>query len=555
MIIFSITFHRLPIVIFLIIISLLNSDFFAQENFTSSNLPIFVINTNGKAIVDENRITAELGIIFNELNNRNYLTEEFNNYNSEITIELRGSSSMEYPKKQYRFETVDSINENLNVSLCGLPKENDWILNGPYNDKTLIHNFLAYGLSNKLGRYASRTVFCELILNNEYQGLYILLETVKRDKNRINISQLTNIENEGDELTGGYIVKIDKMDGENIDFWYSKYGTPFQYHYPKPDEITQSQKDYIQNYLNDFEELMFNNNDNYDDFIEVDSFIDHFIINEFCKNVDAYRLSSYLYKDKDSKNAKLVAGPIWDFNLTFGDAWNEEDMFRADGWQVNYSLVNPYDGFRVPFWWNKLFADELFREKLSKRWYELRENILSYDSLFNMIDSTITYISEARIRNFERWSSVLNPYPYEEEIVILKGWIGRRITWIEENLPRVTKIDNNNIVKNEFELLQNFPNPFNPTTTIEYSVPSVAVISNEVRNLRDFSSQVPRNDNNVSLKIYDILGREISTLVNEKQNPGNYKIQFNGENLPSGIYFYTINSGNFHQTKKMILLK
>ncbi|MFZ1291267.1 MAG: CotH kinase family protein, partial [Melioribacteraceae bacterium] len=375
--IFSRYFFQLLIFFSFLTITFSQSKIISQENlfspnkvnFTSSNLPIVVINTNGKEIVDENRIIAEMGIIFNESNNRNYLSDDFNNFDGKITIELRGSSSMAYPKKQYRLETIDSIGENLNVSLCGLPKENDWILNGPYNDKTLIRNFISYGLSNKLGRYASRTVFCELILNDEFQGLYILLETVKRDKNRVNIAELTNLENEGDELTGGYIIKIDKMDGENFDFWYSQYGTPYQFHYPKPDEITQAQKDYIKKYLNDFENIMFYNSENYSDFIDVDSFIDHFIINEFCKNVDAYRLSSYLYKDQDIKNAKLFAGPIWDFNLTFGDAWNEEDLYRSDGWQVNYSFVYPYDGFRVPFWWNKLFDDKYFQEKLSQRWY------------------------------------------------------------------------------------------------------------------------------------------------------------------------------------------
>ncbi|MBK8946739.1 MAG: T9SS type A sorting domain-containing protein [Ignavibacteriae bacterium] len=144
-------------------------------------------------------------------------------------------------------------------------------------------------------------------------------------------------------------------------------------------------------------------------------------------------------------------------------------------------------------------------------------------------------MEEARIRNFEKWNGVITSNTYEEEIVILKGWIGRRITWIEENLPRITKIEENiNIVKNEFELSQNYPNPFNPTTIINYSL---------------------KKEGFTTLKVYDILGSEITTLVNENKFAGSYTIEFDGSNLSNGVYFYTINSGNFHQTKKMILLK
>ncbi|MFZ1291276.1 MAG: T9SS type A sorting domain-containing protein, partial [Melioribacteraceae bacterium] len=168
-------------------------------------------------------------------------------------------------------------------------------------------------------------------------------------------------------------------------------------------------------------------------------------------------------------------------------------------------------------------------------WYGLRENILSDDSLFNEIDSLVSFINEARIRNFEKWNGVLTSNIYEEEILILKGWIVRRINWIEENLPKVTKIyDNNNSIKTNFELSQNYPNPFNPTTLINFSLPYEGF---------------------TTLKIYDILGSEITTLVNRNKAAGNYEIKFDGSKLSNGIYFYTLTSGNFNQTKKMILLK
>ena len=177
--------------------------------FTSSNLPIVIINTGGKIIVDEERITAHMGIIDNEEDQLNNLNDPLNGYDGQIAIELRGSATMGYPKKSYRFETQDADGENNNVSLLGMPKENDWILYGPYDDQSLIRNVLAYGLSNDMGRYASRTRFCELVIDEDYRGLYILLEKTKRDKNRVNIKKMDANDSAGDSLTGGYIIKID----------------------------------------------------------------------------------------------------------------------------------------------------------------------------------------------------------------------------------------------------------------------------------------------------------------------------------------------------------
>ena len=537
-----------------------------NKSFQSSNLPLIFINTKGQTIGHQDRIVAEMGIINNGEGNRNYLNDKFNDYEGRIAIELRGSSSAGYPKPQFRFETQDSLGENLNVSICGLPAENDWILNGPYNDKSLIRNVLAYNLSFQLGRYASRTVYCELFLNEEYLGLYILMEKIKRDNDRIDISKLTESENSGDELTGGYIIKIDKLDGENVDLWFSNYNTPYQYHYPKPDDITQQQKEYISNYMNDFEDLMNSDDYNntltgYQNLIDVDSFVDHFILNEFCKNVDAYRLSAYLYKDKESVNPKLIAGPIWDFNLAFGDAWNEEDLNITTGWQVNYTIVYPEDPFRVPFWWRKLSNDYEFVKKLKNRWFDLRESVLSIDSLFGQIDSLLEYINEGRVRNFERWPEAL-PYEYDHEIARLKGWILNRVQWIDENLDELSDTSslNHNNIFNEITLSQNYPNPFNPSTTIEYSIPT---------GVGPATPQAGDQRSEVRLVVYDVLGREVANLVNQRQEPGYYQVEWNpiangssvSRQIPSGVYLYRLsvtsenNFDKFIKTKKMIFLK
>lgn len=495
--------------------------------FTSSNLPILVIDTYGETIVDNYRIVANMGIIDNGKDQRNNLTDPFNDYHGRIAIELRGSSSISYPKKQYRLETQDSSGANFNVSLLGLPRENDWILYGPYDDLSLIRNVLAFKLSNDMGRYASRTRFCELILNNDYRGLYILMEKIKQDNNRVNITEMDSLDIAGDSVTGGYIIKIDKIEGENIGLWSSSRGVLYQYHYPKADEIISAQEDYIQNLMDEFEAVMSNPNpahpDNgYPKYIDIDSFVDHFILSELCKNVDAYRISTYIYKDRDSEDGKLNMGPIWDFNLSLGKAWFQADMYITEGWQVDYNYHRPNDWPKVPFWWEILGHNSEFVNRATVRWHELRSGILQKDSLFRYIDLYGDTLAEARVRDFEKWHQGID---YEQEIELLKQWIDDRIDWIDENIEELTSLPRQSTenIPQYFGLEQNHPNPFNTRTVIRYQLP----VNSQIR-----------------LTIYDLMGRTISTLVNGVQKRGEHQVIWNGEGLPSGLYFYQLQAGD-----------
>ena len=228
-------------------------------------IPHVTINTSGKEIVDEPKIPSQMIIS----KDSNIL------YNGNIGIEIRGSSSQFFPKKSYGFETWDEKNEDLDYPLLGFPEEEDWIFYGPFSDKTLIRNKLIFELSNEMNRYASRTKFCELTINNEYKGVYIFMEKLKRDKNRINIKKLNNDDLDTNRITGRYIIKIDKSDdinGEQVYTEYtaykSKYGLLgtnsksiwFNYEYPKPEDIHLNQKLYIQSHINDFEDALIGNN-------------------------------------------------------------------------------------------------------------------------------------------------------------------------------------------------------------------------------------------------------------------------------------------------------
>lgn len=179
----------------------------SQVNFTESNLPIILIDTHGKAIPYDNpRIVAEMAIIYNGRGQTNHPTDPPNEYQGKISIEIRGSSSAGWAKKQYAIETQFDDGSNRNISLLGMPKENDWILSAPYYDRSMIRNVLVYWMVRQTGRWAPRTRLCELVLNGNYQGVYILMEKIKADKHRVNIKRMSPRDVGGDSVTGGYIM-------------------------------------------------------------------------------------------------------------------------------------------------------------------------------------------------------------------------------------------------------------------------------------------------------------------------------------------------------------
>ncbi|RQW07021.1 hypothetical protein EH222_07820, partial [candidate division KSB1 bacterium] len=283
-------------------------DWFKEPfEFISSNLPIVLIDTEGRSIQDAVRIPARLEIKDNADGRRNVVDQE-SDFQGRISIEIRGSSSAGFEKKSYGFETQDESGANLNVSLLGMPAENDWILYGPYSDKSLLRNAITFHLGRAMGRYASRMQCCELVVNGDYRGLYLLMEKIKRDVNRVNIDALFPDDRDGDDLTGGYIIKADKLEGD-FRGWTSYSNPPgvpifFQYVHPDHRTINPQQEAYIQDYILQFEMAL--NGYNYRDpqkgyapYVDLLSFIDMYIINELTKNIDCYRFSTFLYKDKN----------------------------------------------------------------------------------------------------------------------------------------------------------------------------------------------------------------------------------------------------------------
>ncbi|MBC7748024.1 MAG: CotH kinase family protein, partial [Methylotenera sp.] len=226
--------------------------------FTDSNLPIIIINTdNAQEIPDEPDVFGTMKVIYKGEGIQNYVTDQTNplflNYNGRIAIQVRGSSSQALPKKQYSFSTkqADDINNN-NVVLLGMPSENDWILNGLAFDASLIRDYLSYNIARNMGNYATRTQYCEVMINGEYVGLYLLQEKIKADTNRVNVTKITSEQTMLPLLSGGYITKCDKTTGGDPVAWqFSTYidnnYTDFIHELPKPVDVTSEQDLYIHN--------------------------------------------------------------------------------------------------------------------------------------------------------------------------------------------------------------------------------------------------------------------------------------------------------------------
>jgi len=528
----------------------------------SSNLPIIEINTNGQTIPDGTKITARMKIINNEPLRRNHVTDSANVYDGYVGIEIRGSYSASLPQKPYGFETRDSLGNNLNVPILNMPAENDWVLIANYNDKVFMRNTLAFDLFAKMGHYQPHTQLCELDSNGVYEGIYVLTEKIKVDKNRVNISKMTAADTSGNNLTGGYIIKVDNTDGSGTDYWYSTdqaFDRPgaypyFIYTYPKPADITPQQKQYIQGYVKTIDSVLKSPNwadptMGYKKYFDAASFVDYFIVGEVSRNVDTYKKSAFFYKNKDSKDARLYDGPVWDFDWAWKNI-SECEVNATDGSGWAYRISSDCQSYPVPpGWMNKFLQDTNFTNELHTRYSFLRKNILSIASLNNYIDSIHTLVNEAQVRHYQRWPILginvgapevdAQPTTFNGEITKFKNWIATRLTWLDANMPGKdlgTGVkDDIGAMPEEFALLQNYPNPFNPETKITYML---------------------RHNDKIRLSVYDLLGREVAVLVNnESKSAGEHEVSFDAAHFPSGVYFYTLQTERNRETRRMVLIK
>lgn len=394
--------------------------------------------------------------------------ETANNHLSDIptvseraVIRTRGATSREFDKQGYllKFKEKDLIT-NKKVSLSGMTADSEWVLHGPFLDKTLIRNYLCYNLTGEIMEYAPNVRFCEAFLNGEYIGVYLIVEKIEHNKNgRIHIEQAKT-----DFATTSYIIQVDRKPKDefremDVFSMYSYVSANvgenrgyYQIVYPGVG-LTEEQKTYIEEDVSEFERALYSyaykdERYGYREYIDVDSFVDYFLINEFTLNYDAMGLSTYLYRDIGGK-MKLC---VWDFNSAF-------DLFTT-------SVTSPETfSLQSAMWYAYLFKDKAFVDRVVQRYYELRETVFSEEYLQNYIDETIEYLGPAIERNYEKWGYSFrseyngrsydylypekrNPRNYEEAVQQLKTCVSERIEHMDSHIERLYSLCHDSLNKN-----------------------------------------------------------------------------------------------------------
>jgi len=419
-----------------------------------SDLPLVIVNQFDNVMHPEghHRSMVYFSVIDLKSDGRARLLTDDLHLHSRTSSNYRGSSSLSFPKKQFGVRLIDDEDENRNEPILGLPSENNWIMYAPYDDRSLIRNAIAYQLSSDMGRYAPRTRFVELFLHDgsgpvtqsHYHGIYMLVERIKWDNNRVNITKLSPEDNSEPEITGGYIINFDR----DVHIRSNHRNTGFALVRPQHDDITSQQRNWIENYLGDLERALFGSNyrdpDNgYAAWLDPESFIDHHLITETLKEMDGYRLSTFMYKDR---GGRMIMGPVWDYNLSMGNyvenhpqwgtVWNGHS---PTGWYYTHVPEESY----VNGWYTRLFQDPAFQERYRERWWELRRGPFATEHIVNMIYYYVDKLDEAKDRNFERWD-IIGEYiwewghegfdSYEEEIDFLVYWVETRMDWIDSQM-------------------------------------------------------------------------------------------------------------------------
>ena len=395
----------------------------------TSNLPVVVIeNFKGGTIPSDPYKNAYMSIYEPGEDKRTSLMNS-PTLGTRVGIKIRGSSTQNRAKKAFTVEARDDFGEDKDISPLGLAEESDWILYAAYNfDRALIRNALIYELSNQIGRYAVRTRFCEVFVNtnggalsyNDYVGVYSFMEKIKRDKNRVNITRISPEDTAEPELTGGYIFKIDRADPGDSGF--SAGGQSVKWLEPKEEEITSKQSGYVRSYFNTVYSNL-NHPTKYADYIDPLSWVDHHMLNEFTKNPDGLRLSTYFFKDR---NKRMEYGPVWDFDRTMGC---DDDGRAANpvGWSSSYRFG----------WWSRVMGNKAFKELYAQRWGEVRGNVMTEKNIFTIIEEWEELLGEAAQRNFTKWRLVNSKTGFKTEIKQLKTWISQRLNWMDTQFDSI----------------------------------------------------------------------------------------------------------------------
>ena len=339
-------------------------------------------------------------------------------YDGQIGIKLRGNSSLSFNQKKYTIELRDDQGRELDAPLLGMPAHSDWVLLAPYNDVSAVRDPLAFQLWRDMGHWGPRTRMVELTLNGDYRGIYILSEAIKRGHDRVDIAKLKKSDVAGRDLTGGYLLRIDTYNDDDATFPSKVPGIgdgimtsqiTWSCIYPKKKKLRPEQLAYIESYVDTVEQVIqssdFADPDRgYARYIDVPSFVDYFIHTELSLNADGYKRSAYFYKEKqrtDGSGGKLVAGPVWDYNLAYGNC-NFANANNLEAWCFEGANTNP-----TPALWQRLLQDPAFRRAVKVRYKALRRDVLSLKAINGYIDRHARLLAPCVERHFATYPELL----------------------------------------------------------------------------------------------------------------------------------------------------
>lgn len=422
-----------------------------------THLPLVVIDTGGAEIpgmpvkqedgtetftttdTGEAMLSARIAVMDDAT--RNHHPSDEPDLETDTLIRVRGNSSRHFDKKSYLLRFTDEDGKYKDHEVMGMDAHYEWALYGPYLDKTLIRNYMWYNIAGEMMEWAPNVRYCEVILNGEYRGLYLMVETITNGDNcRL------NLESTSKNLTAtGYLLRGDRTAEEDLDSVRDIYTylermltlyTDILIKYPKRASLTEEIRQAIELDFARFEKALYSydyDTDSYGywHYIDVDNFVNYFLINEVSRNIDAGRYSTYIYKDLSGKY-KLA---VWDFNNACDNY--VENQFSPEELEMTSHM-----------WFLMLCKHEDFVERVIDRYAQLRQTVLSEEYLMDYIDQTLAYLGPAVERNNQRWQQAMtqwepltpverNVHSHEEAVEQLKQWLISRGDWLDENIHTI----------------------------------------------------------------------------------------------------------------------
>jgi hypothetical protein len=429
----------------------------------TSDLPLIVLEGYGAGKPSDREVYVDMALLVFEP------VEGLSALSSTPTLatrggyHLRGQSSAMFEQAPYRIELWDNASEDVDLPLLGMPAESDWVLIGPYSDRSLIRNAFVYDLGRDMGLAAPRYAFAEVYINqaaralepDDYQGIYMLVETIKNNEKRLDLAQLDEDDVSPELISGGYIFKFEwaaseeptlectgsePLGGGGFGFPPGGPGGPgagggtcwTDLEVVDPEPLAPEQATFLTGVVQEFHDALHAESFAvYSQSIDVPSFVDLFIISELSRNLDAYTRSAYYHKER---GGPITAGPLWDYNLTLGMGFGTN--LEVVGWQFEERNVAS-DWFRV------LGADPDFLERVSLRWRELRAGLLSEAAIDARIDALTAPLAAAAVRDFQRWPvaevaeglfQIPDDPTWEGQLDVIRSWTRERLAWLDSQL-------------------------------------------------------------------------------------------------------------------------